>query len=75
MWTSVRHRYRPSDVAEIFMELVFNRIPWATCSVSTGASTLNHELWDHPMEYQPVVKPFIDEFNEIPGSQWCFILE
>src|SRR5690606_41172826 len=40
-------------------------ITWPPCTVSYRTASLDHKVWDHPMEGKPVIKTFLREFYKI----------
>ncbi len=43
---------------------------WAAGAGAFGASTLNHEIWEHPVEGEPVIEAALGELAEVCDGEW-----
>src|SRR3989338_5455855 len=55
------------------MELVFNCVSWAACSVSVWIAALHHKSVDNPMEFLAIVESFVCKIDEVLGCNGCFV--
>ena len=57
------------------VEFVLELVAWAAGARTLGTAALDHEVFDHTMERQPIIKAFAGELLEVGDRLWGLVVE
>src|SRR5215468_7673272 len=63
-----RHADSSTQIWQL-VQLIADRVAWATVAVAPGIAVLNHEIGHHTVNRSPIEKSLADEIDEVGDGQ------